>query len=121
MAKKWDQSETRKAVGRPRIRHVIVDLIVRFARENPTWGYDRIQGALANAGYDIADSTIANILKAHGIEPAPERKKSQSWSTFLKSHWDSILATDFTTVEVWTKNGLSTAAITCSACSSVLA
>ncbi len=51
VAQKWDHSEKRKSVGRPRIRQVIVDLILRFAKENPTWGYDRIQGALANVGY----------------------------------------------------------------------
>ena len=108
VAKKWDQCETRNAVGRPRIRQVIVDFIVRFAKENPTWGYDRIQGALSNVGYHSADSTVANVLKGHGIEPAPDRKKSQAWRTFLKVHWDSIFATDFTTVEVWTRNGLIT-------------
>jgi putative transposase len=85
-----------------------VDAIVRFARENPTWGYDRIQGALKNVGYHIADSTVGNVLKAHGIEPAPDRQRTPAWSTFLKAHWDSIFATDFTTVEVWTRNGLVT-------------
>ncbi len=69
VAKKWDHSENRKAIGRPRIRKVIVDSIVRFAKENPTWGYDRIQGALANVGYHISDSTVANLLK-------PENKKT---------------------------------------------
>jgi putative transposase len=108
VAKKWDHSDERKTIGRPHIRQVIVDSILRFARENPTWGYDRIQGALANVGYHIADSTVANVLKAHGIEPAPDRQRSQSWSTFLKAHWDSIFATDFTTVEVWTRSGLVT-------------
>jgi putative transposase len=103
----FDPSDKRKP-GRPRIQQVIVDAIVRFARENPTWGYDRIQGALANVGYHICDSTVANVLKAHGIEPAPDRQRSQSWSTFLKSHWDSVFATDFTTAEVWTRNGLMT-------------
>ena len=48
------------------------------------------------------------MLQAHGIEPAPDRQRTQSWSTFLKTHWDSIFATDFTTVEVWTRNGLVT-------------
>ena len=47
---KWDHSQKRKKIGRPRIRQVIVDLILRFAEENPSWGYDRIQGALANVG-----------------------------------------------------------------------
>lgn len=68
-----DHSEKRKSVGRPRIRQVIVDLILRFAKQNSTWGYDRIQGALANVGYYISDSTVGNVLKAHGIEPAPDR------------------------------------------------
>ena len=58
---------------------MIVDLTVKFAKENPSWGYDRISGALTNVGYNICDSTIGNILKAHGIEPAPDRKRTRSW------------------------------------------
>ena len=107
VARKFDSSDQRKP-GRPRIRQEIVDAIVRFTRANSTWGYDRIQGALRNLGYHIADSTVANVLKAHGIEPAPDRQCTQSWATFLKAHWDSIFATDCTTVEVWTRNGLVT-------------
>ena len=107
VARKFDSSDQRKP-SRPRIRQEIVDAIVRFARANSTWGYDRIQGALRNLGYHIADSTVANVLKAHGIEPAPDRQCTQSWATFLKAHWDSIFATDCTTVEVWTRNGLVT-------------
>ena len=95
----FDSSHKRKP-GRPRIRQEVVDAIVRFAGENPTWGYDRIQGALRNLRYHISDSTVANVLKAHGIEPAPDRQRMPSWSTFLKAHWDSMFATDFTTVEV---------------------
>jgi len=107
VAKKYDSSSQRKP-GRPRIRQEVVDAMLRFAGENPAWGYDRIQGALKNLGYHISDSTVANVLKAHGIEPAPDRQRTPSWSTFLKAHWDSIFATDFTTVEVWTRNGLVT-------------
>ena len=87
---------------------MIVDLTVKFAKQNPTWGYDRISGALSNVGYHICDSTIGNILKAHGIEPAPDRKRTGSWETFLKAHWDVMASIDFTTVEVWTKDGLTT-------------
>jgi putative transposase len=79
VAKKWDHSDQRKSVGRPRIRQVTVDLILRFAKENPAWGYDRIQGALANVGYHISDQTVGNILKQHGIEPAPNRKRQTTW------------------------------------------
>ena len=51
VAKKWDHTDKRQTVGRPRLRQVIVDSILRFAQENPTWSYDRIQGALANVGW----------------------------------------------------------------------
>ncbi|MCH7685308.1 MAG: DDE-type integrase/transposase/recombinase [Planctomycetes bacterium] len=109
VAQKWDYSDRRKKKpGRPRIRQIIVDLILRFAKENTTWGYDRIQGALANVGYYISDTTVKNVLKAHGVEPAPERKHQTTWATFLKAHWDVLAAIDFTTIEVWTKGGLVT-------------
>ena len=89
-------------------QQVIVDLILRFASKNPSWGYDRIQGALANVGYHISDQTVGNVLKQHGIEPAPDRKRLTTWKTFIKSHWDVLAAVDFTTIEVWTKGGLVT-------------
>jgi hypothetical protein len=79
-----------------------------MARENTSWGYDRLQGALANLGYLTSSSTVANILKRHGIEPAPERDKRTSRLTFLKAHWGVMAATDFFTVEVWTPKGLVT-------------
>ena len=79
-----------------------------MARENVSWGYDRIQGALANLGHIIAPNTVKNILKRQGIETAPEREKHTSWTTFLKSHWDVVASTDFFTVEVWTPRGLVT-------------
>jgi hypothetical protein len=109
VARKWDYSgRKKKSQGRPRIRQVIVDLTLKFAKENATWGFDRIQGELAKIGYLICDTTVSNILKAHGIEPAPPRKRTRSWATFLKSHWDVLAAIDFTAVEVWTKSGLVT-------------
>jgi transposase InsO family protein len=109
IAQKWDYSDRKQQQpGRPRIRQLIVDLILRFASENPSWGYDRIQGALANVGYRISDTTVGNVLKQHGIEPAPDRKRQTTWPTFIKSHWDVLAAIDFTTIEVWTKGGLVT-------------
>jgi hypothetical protein len=101
VAKKWDYSDRKKKEpGRPRIRQVIFDLTLQLARENPTWGFDRIQGELAKVGYHFCDTTVSNILKEHGIEPAPTSKRTGSWQTFLKSHWDVLAAIDFTTVEV---------------------
>ena len=108
VAKKFDYSGRRKSVGRPRVAVEIVELVLRFARENPTWGYDRIAGALANVGHDITDQTVGNILRDHGIEPTDGRKRQTTWSTFLKAHWDVLAAIDFTTVEVWTKRGFVT-------------
>jgi transposase InsO family protein len=90
------------------VKTEIVDLVLRFARENLSWGYDRIQGALANLGHDVSDQTIGNILKEHGIEPAPDRKQQTSWKVFIKAHWDVLSTIDFTTVEVWTTGGLVT-------------
>ena len=98
----------KQSVGRPPVPQEIVDLVLRFARENPTWGYDRIQGALANQGHALSDQSVGNILKEHGIEPAPERQRGTSWETFLKAHWETLGAIDFTTVEVWTMKGLVT-------------
>ena len=83
-------------------------LIVRMATENRSWGYTRIQGALANLGHKVARGRVANILKAHGIDPAPSRGEQTSWDTFLKAHWEILAATDFFTVEVWTLRGLVT-------------
>ena len=79
---------------------------LRMAQENPRWGYTTIRGALFNLGHTVARETVRNILKEHGIVPAPERRKRAPWSTFLKSHWDSIAAADFFTVEIWSRVGL---------------
>jgi putative transposase len=109
IAAKWDYSERRrKSPGRPSVPGEVANLVLRMARENPAWGYDRIQGALANLGHEISDTTVGNILRANGVEPAPERKRTTTWKTFLKAHWESIAAIDFTTVEVWTRSGLTT-------------
>jgi putative transposase len=94
--------------GRPRTMKTIVDLIVRMALENRSWGYTRIRGALANLGHEVGRGTIANILREHGIEPAPERDRHTRWSTFLKAHWECVRATDFLSVEVHTLKGLIT-------------
>ena len=100
VARKWDYSDRRrKKPGRPALSQEIRDLVVRIAKENPTWGYDRIQGALANVGQEISETSVANILKEHGIEPAPRRRRQTTWKTFLKAHWDVLAAVDFTTVD----------------------
>ncbi|MCP4004688.1 MAG: transposase [bacterium] len=87
---------------------VIAELTIRMVRENPRWGYTRIRGALSNVGHRVGRTTVANILKRNGIDPAPERGKRTTWSQFLKAHWDVIAAADFFTVEVWAPRGLVT-------------
>ena len=79
-----------------------------MARENRSWGYDRIVGALANLASTVSDQTMGNILKCHGIAPAPERKTTTTWKEFIRTHMDVLVATDFFTAEVWTLGGLVT-------------
>jgi putative transposase len=83
-------------------------LIVRMAQDNRSWGYDRIVGALANLGYTVSAQTVGNILKRHGLPPAPERKRTTTWKEFIRTHMDVLVATDFFTTEVWTLGGLVT-------------
>jgi transposase InsO family protein len=106
IARKWTHKP--HSPGRPRVMEVIADLVVRMARENPRWGYTRIQGALNNVGHRVGRTTVANILKANGIDPASERGTRTTWSQFLKAHWDVLTAADFFTVEIWGPRGLVT-------------
>jgi transposase InsO family protein len=108
VAKKFDGSAQRKAPGRPSIGAELEALIIRMAQENRSWGYDRIVGALANLGHTVSEQTIGNILKRHGIPPAPERKTTTTWKEFIRTHMDVLVATDFFTAEVWTLGGLVT-------------
>ncbi|MBU2515501.1 integrase core domain-containing protein [bacterium] len=108
VAKKFDGSLFRKRVGRPKTNLELESLIVKIAEENPSWGYDRIVGALSNLGFDVSDQTVGNILKKHGIPPAPNRSQETTWSTFIKNHQDVIAACDFFTTEVITPVGLIT-------------
>ena len=70
-----------------------------FATDNRDWGYDRIAGALANLGHAVSDQTVGNVLKRHGILPAPERKKTTTWKDFVRAHREVLAATDFFTTE----------------------
>jgi putative transposase len=109
IAQKFDGSQPRRPLGRPRVAEEVEQLVVRMAEENPTWGYRRIQGALANLGHTIDKLTVRNILRRHHMEPAPQRRKAgMSWAQFLQLHWEVLAATDFFTVEVATWHGLVT-------------
>jgi transposase InsO family protein len=109
IARKWDYSHRRqKKPGRPPLSRETSQLVLTMARANPTWGYARIQGAMANLGHQISETTVSNFLRARGIEPVPARTRQTTWTTFLKAHWEVLAAIDFTTVEVWTRGGLVT-------------
>jgi putative transposase len=108
VAQKFDGSTQRQSPGRPKIDPELEALVVRMAQENRSWGYDRIVGALANLGLTVSDQTVGNILKRHGIPPAPQRKKTTTWKEFIRTHMEVLVATDFFTAEVWTLGGLVT-------------
>jgi putative transposase len=76
IARKFDGSKLRTSPGRPRIAPELEALIVRCARENSGWGYDRIVRALANLGHTVSDQTVGNILRRYGIQPAPKRSQN---------------------------------------------
>ncbi len=105
IARKYDGSQQR-GPGRPRTPNEIQQLVVRMATENRAGGYRRIQGALANLGHEVARGTISNILKEHGLEPAPERNRKTTWKEFLARHREVIVAADFFRIEAWTRRGL---------------
>ncbi len=107
-ARKSDGSKARRYPGRPRIAPELEELVVRMAKENVGWGYDRIVGALANLGYTLSDETVGNILRRNGIHPAPERKRTTTWKSFIRAHLAVLARTDFFTVEVLTLRGLVT-------------
>ena len=108
IARKFDGSRCRAYPGRPRVESAMEALVVRFARENSSWGYNRIVGALANMGHQLSDQTVGNILRRHGIAPAPKRSQTTTWKDFIRQHMDVLAGTDFFTVEVLTWRGLVT-------------
>ena len=106
VARKFDGPKARRYPGRPRIEPELEDMVVRMAKENIDWGYDRIVGAMANLGYTLSDETVGNILRRNGIPSAPERKHMTTWTDFIRAHMSVLAGTDFFTVEVLTLRGL---------------
>ncbi len=96
LARKW--TYPRKSPGQPPVRREIRELVLRLARENPTWGHRHIQGELIGLGYPVGVATVWRILHRAGVDPAPRRADS-SWRMFLRAQASGILACDFFTVE----------------------
>lgn len=94
---KWTYRRHKRG-GRPRIECDLEQLVLRLAREND-WGSERIEGELLKLGYKISDETVRNILRRHGIPPAPKRDTSPSWRHLMTHYKDQLLACDFFTVE----------------------
>ena len=73
-------------MGRTPTEPVIEELVLQMARENRSWGYRRIVGAVGNLGHVVSHQTAANLLKRHGLAPSPERGKQMPWKEFIRSH-----------------------------------
>ena len=99
---KFDGSNARQSRVRPRVDMEIEEGVVKMAKENRSWGYDRTVGALSELGYQISDQTVGNILKRHGIPPAPDREETTTWREFIRAHLDVLWATDCFSSEIWT-------------------
>jgi transposase len=97
--RRWAARSMRGKTGRPTTRRNITALVLRLARENPEWGYRRIHGELAGLGVKVAASTVWEILKKAGIDPAP-RRSGHAWPQFLRSQAEAILACDFFTADL---------------------
>jgi putative transposase len=97
--RRWAARSRRGRTGRPATRRNVRALVLRLARENPEWGYRRIHGELAGLGVKVAASTAWEILKNAGIDPAP-RRTGPTWSQFLGSQAETILACDFFTADL---------------------
>src|SRR5438876_912079 len=96
VARRWTYPH--RPSGRPPTAAEVRELVVRLARENPSWGYRRVQGELVGLGIALAASTVWSILKEAGIESAP-RRVEPSWAEFLRQQAASILECDFLTVD----------------------
>jgi len=94
--RRWTYARRRR--GRPLVPEETRELVLRVARENPRWGYQRIAGELAGVGVRISATSVAKILRQAGVPPAPARA-GLSWRTFLRAHAQSMIACDFFTVE----------------------
>jgi len=84
--------------GRPTVTAELRQLVLRMAKENPTWGYRRVHGELCRLGYKIGASTVWSILQRAGVDPAPQRS-AVSWRQFLRAQAKGVLAVDFFTVD----------------------
>ena len=106
IARKYDGSASRKPGPVPTKQRMIRELVLRMGEENPDWGYGRMYGELKKLGYKVHWQTVRRVMLDHGLLDDPDKPPKTSWKTLLASHWESIAACDFFTVEAWTGTGL---------------
>jgi hypothetical protein len=99
VSRRWARRSRRGRSGRPVAHRKVRSVVLRLARENESWGYQRIHGELAGLGITVAPSTVWQILKDPGIGPAP-RRDGPGWAEFLRSQAQGILALDFFTADL---------------------
>jgi hypothetical protein len=104
VARKYDGSGKRGPA--PKKANSIRKLVLQMAEENPSWGYGHIHGELKGLGYKVSWQTVRRVMLDHGLLPDPDKPYKTTWKTFLQSHWDSIGACDFFSVEAWRPKGL---------------
>jgi len=99
LRRRWARRSRCGRSGRPPVRRNVRSVVLRLARENESWGYRRIHGELARLGITVAPSTVWQVLKSAGIDPAP-RRDGPGWPEFLRSQAQGILALDFFTADL---------------------
>jgi len=100
IGEKYDGSKQRGKPGRPRISQNIIELVIRFKKDNPRWGYQKITDQIVYLGYEVSKSTVKNILIENGLDPEPDLTVRSTWHEFIASHWDVLVACDFFTLEL---------------------
>jgi hypothetical protein len=100
ISEKYDGSDKRGKVGRPQITAEIVNLVIKFKKENLRWGYQKITDQIKYLGYKISKTSVKNILIENGYDPEPDLTVRSTWHEFLSSHWDVMAACDFFTIEL---------------------
>ena len=100
IAQKYDGSKNRKRIGRPRITEEIVNLVIKFKKENLRWGYQKITDQIVYLGYQISNTSVKNILIENGYDPESDLIVRSTWHEFFRSHWEVMTACDFFTIEL---------------------
>jgi putative transposase len=106
VAQKYDGSKNCQNPGRSKISQEITDLVIRFKKENPHWGYTRIKDYIVYLGYRIGETTVKNILLENGFDPEPDLTRKTTWNEFIKSHWSVLAACDFFSIELLVRGKL---------------